>query len=71
MGIKYYESNNNTGYEYTIRQAAAGNWCVDVDMAFNETETYVCFDTEKEAYSFILGMEHGVNPFEYKIEKEW
>lgn len=38
--------------EYTIRQAAAGNWCVDVDVYGKETATYISFDTAEEAYSF-------------------
>lgn len=67
---KYYVSNNNTGNEYTILQAGAGNWCVYVDNLFKETETYLCFDTEKEAYAFVLGLEHGINPIEYEIECE-
>lgn len=59
---KYFSSNAGTGYEYVIRQAAAGNWCVDCEPYAGDTETYACFQTEDEAYSFILGWEHGVCP---------
>ena len=38
--------------EYTIRQAAAGNWCVDVDVYGKETATYRSVDTLEEAYNF-------------------
>lgn len=69
MEKKYY-SNQVTENEYTIRQAAAGNWCVDVQPYAGETSTYLCFSTESEAYAFILGWEHGINPVEFEEEEE-
>lgn len=38
---------------YTVRQAAAGNWCVDVQQYGQEEETYCCFCSEEEALAFI------------------
>lgn len=65
---KYYKGNN--GYEYVIRQAAAGNWCVDIQPYAGEEQTYICFKTEGEAYNFVLGWEHGENPVLQEEEEE-
>lgn len=48
--------------EYQIRQAPAGNWCVDVDRYATFTETYCHFAREIDAYMFIVDMEDGVRP---------
>lgn len=40
--------------EYTIRQAAAGNWCVDVSKYGEEEQTYNCFDSIGEAVLFAI-----------------
>lgn len=40
--------------EYTIRQAAAGDWCVDVSKYGEEERTYNCFDSIGEAVLFAI-----------------
>lgn len=42
------------GVEFTIRQAAAGNWCVDVRKYGEEEQTYNSFDTIGEAVLFAI-----------------
>lgn len=42
------------GVEFTIRQAAAGNWCVDVSKYGEPEQTYNSFDTIGEAVLFAI-----------------
>lgn len=42
------------GVEFTFRQAAAGNWCVDVAPYGEEERTYNCFDSIGEAVLFAI-----------------
>lgn len=42
------------GTEFTIRQAAAGNWCIDANKYGEEGQTYNNFDTIGEAVLFAI-----------------
>ena len=42
------------GIDFTIRQAAAGNWCVDVSKYGEEEQTYNGFDSVGEAVFFAI-----------------
>lgn len=64
--MKFYIGASGT--EYSVDQAAAGNWCVDVCEYGREADHYACFDTESEAYCFILGMEEGEKPEEVEAD---
>lgn len=50
------------GVEFTIRQAAAGNWCVDVTKYGEEEKTYNCFDTIGEAVLFTINEGAEITP---------
>lgn len=42
------------GVEFTIRHAAAGNWCVDVSKYGEDEQTYNAFDSIGEAVLFAI-----------------
>ena len=42
------------GLNFVIRQAAAGNWCVDVSKYGEPEQTYNCFDSIGEAVLFAI-----------------
>lgn len=53
------------GLNFVIRQAAAGNWCVDVSKYGEEEHTYNCFDSIGEAVLFAIAGGAEIDP-EYK-----
>lgn len=57
-----------TDNEYTIRQAAAGNWCVDVSPFSGEVRTYNCFEEADEAFAFCEEEEGGKLEFIRSID---
>ena len=40
--------------DYTVRQAAAGNWLVDVDVPFEGVETYSGGNSYAEALEMVI-----------------
>ena len=51
--MKIFRSKDN-GIEYIIRQAPAGNWCVDKTSYGEETGSYCWFNNENEAIDFVI-----------------
>lgn len=60
---RYFISDNGEK-NYVVRQAAVGNWCVDVQQYAQEEATYCGFESEEDAVSFIRKDNNGSMPEE-------